>query len=124
MNTTFSKPRRLWSGCLPCVFVGIALTLSLNLLSVAQSSTDSSMSAQPQSEKKTYVEQNGTQQLTSTLERESRSTSEGTVEIERYRAPAWAGDTRVTWEREVRTRKLPDGRIEREFVLRNPDGDG
>jgi len=123
-HATLSPKKRLWSGCVFCVLAGIALLLPPTLLSVAQNVTDATKPGQPQSDKKTFVEQNGTQQLTSTLERESRSTSEGTVEIERYRAPAWAGDNRVTWEREVRTRKLPDGRVEREFVLRNPDGDG
>ena len=123
MNYT-TVTRRLWSECLPLAFVAIALMLSPTLLTVAQDVTEGPKSAQPHYDKKTYVEQNGTQQLTSTLERESRSTSEGKVEIERYRAPSWEGDTRVSWEREVRTRNLPDGRVEREFVLKNPDGDG
>ena len=75
-------------------------------------------------EKKTYIEQNGTQTLTQTLEIQHHDTSDGEVEIQRYRAPAWEGDDRVSWEREIRTRKLPDGATEREEALKYPDGAG
>jgi hypothetical protein len=66
----------------------------------------------------------GTQTVTRTMETEHHVTGDGELEIQRYRAPAWDGDERLSWEREVRTRKLPDGTVEREYVLRAPDGAG
>jgi hypothetical protein len=121
--TKLSILRRVLLECLSYAFVAIPVTLSLAL--VAQNGTEAINATQlDRYDKKTYVEQNGTQQLTRTLETEHRSTSDGDVEIQRYRAPAWEGDASVSWEREVRTRKLPNGVVEREFVLRNPDGDG
>jgi hypothetical protein len=93
--------------------------------SVAQDGTASIDSKQADRyEKKTFVEQNGTQSLARTLETEHHVSSDGEVDIQRYKAPSWSGDERVSWEREVRTRKLPDGSIEKEYILRNPDGAG
>jgi hypothetical protein len=94
------------------------------LIAPAQNPTTPSNSSHDGYEKKTYVEQNGTWQRTQTIETEHHTTSEGEVEIQRIRAPAYEGDKSVSWEREVRTRKLPDGTVEKEFVLRNPDGSG
>jgi len=93
--------------------------------SVAQDGAASANSKQADRyEKKTFVEQNGTQTLTRTLETEHHLISDGEIDIQRYREPSWAGDERVSWEREVRTRKLPDGSIEKEYILRNTDGAG
>ena len=94
-------------------------------ISAAQDVSATADSTQPdRHDVKTYLEQNGTQTLRQTLETEHHVTSDGEVEIQRYRAPAWDGDDRVTWESEVRTRKLPDGTVTKEYVLRNPDGAG
>jgi hypothetical protein len=77
-----------------------------------------------QYEKKTYLDQNGTQVLPRTVETEHRTTSYGEVDIQRYSSPAYPGDDKARWEREVRTRKLPDGSVEKEYVVRFPDGAG
>ena len=55
-------------------------------------------------------------------ESERRTTPDGEVATERVRMPSWSGDRRVMMEREVRTKKLPDGTVEKEYVLKNPDG--
>jgi hypothetical protein len=94
------------------------------LVSVSAAQQATGTSQNDRYEKKTFVEQYGTQTLTRTLETEHHVTSDGEVEIQRYRAPAWDGDNRVTWERETRTRTLPDGTVEKEYVLRNTDGSG
>jgi type II secretory pathway pseudopilin PulG len=111
------------------VLIILAAVLLMPVLAVAQetrtdarATTNSTQS--DRYEKKTYADQNGTQELTRTLETEHHVTSDGEVEIQRYRAPAWEGDDKVSWEREVRTRKLPDGTVEKEDVLRTPDGAG
>jgi len=111
--------------CSRAVVMVISMTPALALMSAAQDVSATSDSAQrDRHEQKSYVEQNGTQKLTQTLETEHHVTSDGEVDIQRYRAPAWEGDDRVTWESEVRTRKLPDGTVEKEYVVRNPDGAG
>ena len=104
---------------------GALAVISLLGLASAQDRNSSDSSTQPnQYEKKLYVQQNGTQELTQTLESEHHVISNGEVQIQRFRAPAWAGDDRVTWEREVRTVRLPDGSTETQDILRNPDGSG
>ena len=108
--------RRQFRGLL----LSICLLPALGFLSAQEANSTSPN----EYEKKTYVEQNGTQTMMRTLETEHHVTSDGEVEIQRYRAPAWEGDDRVVWEREVRTRKLPDGSVEKEYILRNPDGSG
>lgn len=108
-----------------CLALALFIMIILVAGAVAQDAEPSANSAQADRyEKKTFVEENGTQALTRTLEIEHHVTSDGGIEIQRYRAPAWDGDERVSWEREVRTRKLPDGSIEKEYILRNPDGAG
>lgn len=72
--------------------------------------------------KKTFATENGTQTITQTQETERKVTSDGEVEIQRFRAPSWVGDDTVAWEREVRTKKLPGGTIEKEYMVKNPDG--
>jgi hypothetical protein len=57
-----------------------------------------------------------------TEESERKKTADGEIAAERVRMPSYGGDRRVLMEREVRTRKLPDGTIEKEYVLKNPDG--
>ncbi len=99
----------------------LGMMILLAVLSRAQGVTNS----QPdQYEKKTYVAQNGTWQWTRTIETERHVTSEGEVELQRLRAPAYEGDNSVSWEREVHTRKLSDGTVEKEYILRNQDGSG
>lgn len=88
----------------------------------AQDSASSGSQPAPQNESKTFVSENGMATVNRTVETERRKTSDGEVEIQRYRAPGYAGDNSVSWEREVRTRKLPDGTIEKETIVRNPDG--
>jgi hypothetical protein len=103
----------------------VFLILSLDLVTAAQYLTANSSSTQlDRYDKKTYVDQSGTQEVMQTLETEHHAIGDWEVEIQRYRAPAWPGDNSVSWEREVRTRKLPDGSIEKEYVFRNPDGSG
>ncbi len=77
-----------------------------------------------QSNRRTYVEQNGTHTITETLESEYHVNGDEEVEIQRYRAPAYSGDTKIQWEREIRTRKLSDGTVEKQTILRSPDGGG
>ncbi len=103
-----------------------ALLLSLLVLGPAvlraQDSASTSAQSAPQNESKTFVSENGTTTIDRTVETERKKTKDGEVEIQRYRAPSYAGDNSVSWEREVRTRKLPDGTIEKETIVRNPDG--
>lgn len=74
--------------------------------------------------RKTYPVRNGTANYGRTEELEKKKTANGEVEIRRVRAPSYDGDRRVLYENEARTRKLPDGSIEKETVLKNPDGSG
>jgi hypothetical protein len=76
----------------------------------------------PAFERKVYTGQSGTTRYSRLEEIERKTTADGEVEIERVRAPSYAGDRRVLQEREIRTRKLPDGTIEKEYILKNPDG--
>jgi hypothetical protein len=100
------------------------LVVLLGSVSTAQNanSANSSSGGPAQTDKKTYVSENGTQTITQTQETERKVTSDGEVEIQRFRSSSWPGDEAVTWEREVRTKKLPDGTIEKEYVVKNPDG--
>ncbi len=88
----------------------------------AQNSPSPGSQPAPQNESETFSSDNGTTTVNRTVETERKKTKDGEVEIQRYRAPNYAGDNSVSWEREVRTRKLPDGTIEKETILRNPDG--
>jgi len=94
-----------------------ALVLLFDGLCSAQTSN-----AADQHSETTAVRDNGTQRIADTLETEHKTTSEGEVEVQRFRSPSYAGDQAVIWEREVRTKKLPDGTIEKEYVVKNPDG--
>ena len=79
------------------------------------------------SDKKTsesHQARSGTATYSHIEEVETKKTADGEIEIQRVREPNYSGDTRVRLEREVRTRKLPDGTIEKEYVIRNPDGSG
>jgi hypothetical protein len=67
---------------------------------------------------------NGTTTYGRTEEVEKKKTADGEIEIQRVRAPSYSGDSSVLYEKETRTKKLPDGTIEKEYVLKNPDGSG
>lgn len=97
---------------------------AMTLLTVVSAAQDLTPGTTSPTDKKTYVEQNGTWQWTQTIETEHQITRDGEVEIQRLRAPAYEGDKSVSWEREVDTRKLPDGTVEKQYILRNPDGYG
>ncbi len=86
----------------------------------AQEQTDNT----PQKKSQTYLIKNGTETYQRTEETERRRTADGEVEIQRVRMPSYAGDRGVLMEREIRTKKLPDGSIEKEIILKNPDGGG
>jgi hypothetical protein len=75
-----------------------------------------------QNTRKTYETGNGTFTYGRSVETEKKKTADGEIETQRVRAPSYGGDNRVMMEREVKTRKLPDGTIEKEYVLKNPDG--
>jgi len=75
-----------------------------------------------QTSHKTYDTSNGTFTYGRTVETEKKKTADGEIETQRIRTPTYGGDNRVTLEREVKTRKLPDGTIEKETTLKNPDG--
>ena len=91
-----------------------------------ETSEPASEEAGPSEEKskKTYPVSNGSTNYGRTEEFEKKKTADGEVEIKRVRAPYYGGDRQVLYENETRTRKLPDGTVEREHVLRNPDGSG
>ena len=114
------KTSNLWRRFLQAFFVMVLLAV----ICLAQEGTPRANSSADSHATKTYVEQNGTWQWTRTIETEHHVTSDGEVEIQRLRAPAYEGDMSVSWEREVHTRKLPDGTIEKECIVRNPDGSG
>lgn len=84
----------------------------------------SSGSAPAGNEKKTYVVNNGTTTYSRVEESQRKKTADGEVETQRVRMPSFAGDEGVLLEREIRTRRLPDGTVEKEYVLKNPDGSG
>ncbi len=73
---------------------------------------------------KAYEMKNGTQTYSRIEERERKKTADGDIVTERVRLPAYEGDDRVLMEREIHTKKLSDGTIERETILKNPDGNG
>ena len=76
----------------------------------------------PPKSSKTFAVRNGTFSYSRTEESERKTTREGEIETQRIRMPSYGGDRRVVMEREVRTKKLPDGTVEKEYVLKNPDG--
>ncbi len=82
--------------------------------------------AEPQKEKgsKATAGPTGTPAVGHIEEFEKKKTADGEIETRRVRSPNYAGDRRILHETEIRTKKLPDGSTEREFVLRNPDGSG
>ena len=75
-----------------------------------------------QSSRKNYGMRNGTMTYGRTEETEKKKTADGEIETQRIRMPSYGGDNRVLMERQVKTRKLPDGTIEKETILKNPDG--
>ena len=92
----------------------------------AADQVDPSGQPEAQEEKviKAYPVLNGTASYGRTEEVEKKKTADGEIETRRVRAPAYAGDRSVLRETEVRTKRLPDGTTEKEYVLRNPDGAG
>ncbi len=116
-------PRRLAAGAWAALLVG-GLVWSPPTIS-AQDSTPRSPRQDPaQKTSKTYPVKNGSVTYTRTEESERRKTREGDIETQRVRMPSWQGDHRVLLERETRTMTLADGVVERESVLKNPDGGG
>jgi len=76
----------------------------------------------PEHVSRTYDVRNGTDVYHRTEESIRKKTADGEVETERVRMSSWNGDNRVLMERETRTKTLPDGTVEKEYVLKNPDG--
>ena len=76
----------------------------------------------PEHASRTYDIRNGTDVYQRTEESDRKKTADGEVETERVRMPSWNGDNRLLMERETRTKTLPDGTVEKEYVLKNPDG--
>ena len=72
--------------------------------------------------RKTFPVRTGSVTYARVEESERRVTEDGEVVTERVLMPSYAGDRGLREEREIRTRKLPDGSIEKEYVLKNPDG--
>src|SRR5437667_567776 len=76
----------------------------------------------PEHVSRTYDFRNGTDVYHRTEESDRKKTADGEVETERVRMSSWNGDNRVLMERETHTKTLPDGTVEKEYVLKNPDG--
>ena len=76
----------------------------------------------PQKTRTAYPVRNGGVTYQRIEETEKHKTRDGEVETQRVRMPSWGGTRDVLMEREIRTRKLPDGTVEKEYVLKNPDG--
>ena len=76
----------------------------------------------PEHVSRTYDVRNGTDVYHRTEESDRKKTADGEVETERVRMSSWNGDNRVLMERETHTKTLPDGTVEKEYVLKNPDG--
>ena len=76
----------------------------------------------PQSTRAAYPVRNGGGTYERIEESERHKTPDGEVETQRVRMPSWGGTRDVLMEREIRTRKLPDGSVEKEYTLKNPDG--
>jgi hypothetical protein len=111
-------PRTRGKGVL---FASLVLFVSIASAQNAESASPSGATT-GRTDQKTTVSENGTQRITQTQETERKVTSDGEVEIQRFRSPSWPGDESLTWEREVRTKNLPDGTVEKEYVVKNPDG--
>ncbi len=78
----------------------------------------------PRKTRTAYPVRNGGVTYQRIEETERRKTPDGEVEIQRVRMPSWGGTRDVLMEREIRSRKLPDGTVQKEYVLKNPDGGG
>ncbi|MBZ5545493.1 MAG: hypothetical protein LAO07_17745 [Acidobacteriia bacterium] len=89
----------------------------------AQAEEPAPSSEEPdQNKSRTYTMRNGTLTYGRTEQTQKKKTVDGEIETQRVSMPSYAGDRRVIMEREVRTKTLPDGTIEKEYVLKNPDG--
>ena len=73
---------------------------------------------------KTYEMKNGSDTISRIEESERKKTADGETVTERVHLRGSDGDDRVLLEREIHTKNLPDGTIERETTLKNPDGNG
>ncbi len=110
-------PRAVWAGLL------LAGMVSSCPVILAQSPERQKLDESgAEKNRKTYTVRNGSVTYGRVEESERRLTPEGTIEKERVRMPSWDGDRRVLMEREIRTKKLADGTVEKEYVLKNPDG--
>src|SRR6266567_5933278 len=73
---------------------------------------------------KTYEMKNGSDTISRIEESERKKTADGETVTERVHLRGSDGDDRVLLEREIHTKNLPDGTIERETTLKNSDGNG
>ena len=78
--------------------------------------------AVPSSSRSVYSVTNGTSTYYRTVETDRKPTKDGEVDTQRVRTPSWNGDNRVLLEKEVHTKNLPDGTVEKEYVTKNTDG--
>ena len=78
----------------------------------------------PSSSRSAYSVTNGTNTYYRIEESTRKPTKDGEVETQRVRMPSFSGDDRVVMDREVRTKNLPDGTVEKEYVTKNTDGAG
>jgi hypothetical protein len=92
----------------------------------AESTADEAGPTEPSDQKfsKSFPVRNGTAAYGRTEEFEKKKTADGEIETKRVRSPYYGGDSGVLYETETRTKNLPDGSIERELVLKNPDATG
>jgi hypothetical protein len=78
--------------------------------------------AVPESSRRVYSVRNGNDVYYRSEEVDRKPTKDGEVETQRVREPGWSGDNRALQEKEVRTRNLPDGTVEKEYVTKNTNG--
>ncbi|HEV2495943.1 MAG TPA: hypothetical protein VG204_23165 [Terriglobia bacterium] len=78
--------------------------------------------AVPESSRRVYSVRDGTEVYYRSEETDRKPTKDGEVETQTIRQPSFNGDNRVLLQNEVRTKNLPDGTVEKEYVTKNTDG--
>jgi hypothetical protein len=106
------------------VILCAALICLPSVLSAQSPQAKDSQDTGPKKTTKSYAVQNGSDTYTRTETTERTKTADGEVETQQVTMPRWEGDPGVVAEKEIRTKKLPDGTVEKEYILKNPDSDG
>lgn len=97
--------------------------LALPAAAWAQSSEGTAQKGGDQTDSQTYTVKQGDTTYTRTEQTEHKQTPDGEVETQRVLSSA-GGEEHVIMEKEIRTKKLPNGDVVKEYILKNPSLDG